>query len=519
MSPSIEIYDTTLRDGAQGEHVSFSVEDKLRIARRLDALGIHFIEGGWPGSNPKDDEFFKNRPRLKTAKLVAFGSVGRRARDPMLKSLVAARADLFTVFGKSWDLAVRRALRVPLEENLRQIIHSIAFLRRKRPVFFDAEHFFDGFRANRDYALAVLKAAEQGGATRLILCDTNGGSLPTDVHRIVLEVRRRTRVPLGIHGHNDGELAVANSLAAVEAGAIQIHGTINGIGERCGNANLVSILPNLVLKKGIGCVTRRQLRRLREVSRFVDELLNRAPADHQPYVGDSSFAHKGGVHVSAILRDRRIYEHVDPMEVGNRQRILISDQSGRAGLIYKAAEYGLKVRRDPVARRLLEEIKELERGGFEFEGAEASLEIRLKKALGRHRRFFRLIGFRVIDEKRSAGEAPRAEATIRIEVDGELEHTAAVGVGPVNALDNALRKALERFYPELREVRLVDYKVRVLPAGSGTASRVRVLIESRDGREKWGTVGVSENIIEASWVALVDSLEYKLMRGKKSGTR
>ena len=354
----------------------------------------------------------------------------------------------------------------------------------------------------------------------MILCDTNGGSLPSDVHRIVLEVRRRTRIPLGIHGHNDGELAVANSLAAVEAGAIQIHGTINGIGERCGNANLVSILPNLVLKKGIGCVTHRQLRQLREVSRFVDELLNRAPADHQPYVGDSSFAHKGGVHVSAILRDRRIYEHVDPREVGNRQRILISDQTGRSGLIYKASEYGLKVKaRDPVARRLLEELKELERGGFEFEGAEASLEIRLKKALGRHRRFFRLVGFRVIDEKRSAGEPPRAEATIQIEVDGELEHTAANGVGPVNALDNALRKALERFYPRLREVRLVDYKVRVLPAGNGTASRVRVLIESRDGREKWGTVGVSENIIEASWMALVDSLEYKLMRGGKSGRR
>ncbi len=521
MKKTVQLYDTTLRDGTQGENISFSVDDKIRIARRLEEIGISFIEGGWPGSNPKDDQFFK-RARggrglgLRRARLVAFGSTRKKGvraeKDRILEGLLRAGTSTVTIFGKSWDLHVRSALRASLQENLCLIHDSITFLKRRvDTVFFDAEHFFDGFRANRIYALKVLKTACEAGADLIVLCDTNGGSLPQAIGDAVARVSKVADVPLGIHCHNDGELAVANSLEAVSRGVTQVHGTINGIGERCGNTNLVSLIPDLRLKTEIPCVTNGQLAKLREVSRFVDELANRIPFPQQPYVGDSAFAHKGGVHVSAMLKDRKTYEHILPERVGNRRRFLISEQSGRSAILDKARRFGLKLTGSS-GKGLARHLKDLESKGYEFEGAEASFEMLVKRSLNRHGPLFRLIGFRVIDEKRSLGEAPHAEATIQIEVDGQVEHTAANGVGPVNALDNALRKALERFYPELREVKLVDYKVRVLPAGRGTASLVRVLIESRDKKGEWNTVGVSENIVEASWIALVDSLEYKLMR-------
>ncbi|MBI2982121.1 MAG: citramalate synthase [Deltaproteobacteria bacterium] len=514
----VDLYDTTLRDGAQGEGISFSVEDKLRVSQKLDQLGISYIEGGWPGSNPKDDEFFSRKLKLRSAKLVAFGSTRRpgvkTSQDRVLKALLKAGTSVVTIFGKSWDLHVREALRASLDENLDMIHDSVSFLKgRVDQVFFDAEHFFDGFKANRSYALKAVQAARDAGADLIVLCDTNGGTLPSEVSEIIRTVRRTPRTPLGIHCHNDGELAVANSLAAVKEGVVQVHGTVNGFGERCGNANLISIAANLKLKMGIPSLSDLQLKRLRETSRFVDELMNRGHVAHQPFVGDSAFAHKGGIHASAIMKNRKTYEHIDPSSVGNRRRILISEQSGRSNIHYKARQFGLKLK-EGETKQLLGDLKDLENRGFEFEGAEASFEILMKKVVKKHRRFFRLIGFRVIDEKRTVGEAPFAEATIQMEVDGKVEHTAANGVGPVNALDNALRKALERFYPKLKEVQLVDYKVRVLPGPAGTSSLVRVLIESQDKKEKWGTVGVSENIIEASWMALVDALEYKLMRGK-----
>lgn len=530
MSKSIvELYDTTLRDGTQSEDISFTVEDKIRISEKLDELGIHYIEGGWPGSNPKDNEFFVKAPALKHAKLVAFGSTRRRgvaaSRDKTLEALLKAETPVITIFGKSWDLHVREALHVSLEENLDLIRDSIEFLKKHvDQVIYDAEHFFDGYRASPEYAVKTIRAATDAGADRVVLCDTNGGRLPSEITEIVAAASRELRAPLGtgpqavpllgIHCHNDGELAVANSLAAVQAGAAQIHGTINGIGERCGNANLVSLIPNLKLKMGIGCVTDDQLRKLREVSRFVDELANREPFGHQPYVGESAFAHKGGVHVSAVLKNQATYEHVPPELVGNRQRVLISDLAGQSSILYKAREFGVDLdAKDPATKKIVQEIKDLENKGYQFEGAEASFEILMRRAMKKYRPFFNLVAFRVIDEKMERrGGTTTAEATIQIEVEGKMEHTAARGHGPVNALDFALRKALERFYPQIKEVELVDYKVRVLPAGKGTASQVRVLIESRDKTDRWGTVGVSENIIEASWQALVDSLEYKLLR-------
>ncbi|HSA58088.1 MAG TPA: citramalate synthase [bacterium] len=528
MNTVVELYDTTLRDGTQAEDISFTVEDKLRIAEKLDELGIHYIEGGWPGSNPKDDEFFQRAMKkgrgglsLKKAKLAAFGSTrhsgAAASKDKNLAALVRAGTPAVTIFGKSWDFHVKAALHVSFEENLELIHDSIAFLKKHfDDVLYDAEHFFDGYKANPEYALKTIEAASAAGADRIVLCDTNGGNLPADVSRIILEVRRGFSAPLGIHCHNDAELGVANSLAAVEAGAGQIHGTINGIGERCGNANLVSIIPNLKLKMGIESVTDAQLRKLREVSRFVDELANRKPWNHQPYVGDSAFAHKGGVHVSAVLKNQATYEHIRPESVGNDRRVLVSDLAGRASVVYKAREFDIELNpKDAVVKRIVDEVKDLESKGYEFEGAEASFEILMRRALKTYKPFFKLIEFRVIDEKTEKG--PRAEATVKIAVDGVEEHRVAEGSGPVNALDRALREALERFYPAIKEVELVDYKVRVLPAGLGTASQVRVLIESRDKTGKlgsWGTVGVSENIIEASWQALVDSLEYKLLQSK-----
>jgi len=520
----IEIYDTTLRDGAQAEDVSFSVEDKLRVAQKLDELGAHFIEGGWPGANPKDIEFFRTIKTipLKHAKMVAFGSTRRASntvrKDPTLRALLDAETRYVTLFGKSWTLHVTDALGISLKKNLELIGDSVAFLKdHGRQVFYDAEHFFDGYKADPAYALATLARAQAVGAERLILCDTNGGTMPWEIKRIVAEVAREVGVPLGIHAHNDADMAVANSLIALEQGVLQVQGTINGIGERCGNANLSSILPNLNLKMKREAITAGQLTHLREVSHFVAELANLIPNKHQPYVGDSAFAHKGGVHIDAVRKNPMTYEHIRPELVGNRQRLLISDHAGTSSLAGKAEEFHLTLRkRHPKTRELLAALKTLEHDGYQFEGAEGSFELLMRRILGKHKPSFELIGFRVIVEKRRADEEPISEATIMVKVGTAVEHTAAVGAGPVNALDHALRKALEKFYPHLRDVRLLDYKVRVLAASKGTASRVRVLIESGDQKEKWGTVGVSENIMEASWQALADSIEYKMVKERRS---
>ncbi len=520
MTARVDLYDTTLRDGTQGEDVAFSVADKVRIAHRLDELGIRYIEGGWPGSNPRDIDFFDavKRERFGQARIAAFGST-RRSRlsaedDPNLQALLQAETPVVTIFGKSWDLHVHDALRISLEENLELIHDSVRFLKgRVEEVVYDAEHFFDGYAENPEYALKTLEAAASAGADVIVLCDTNGGSTVRQVAAATAVVVGRFGRPVGVHTHNDAELAVANTLAAVEAGARHVQGTINGFGERCGNANLVSIIPNLQLKMGYQVVAPAQLARLRDISRYVYELANIAPLKRQPYVGDSAFAHKGGVHVSAVQRNARTYEHVDPSLVGNRTRVLVSDLSGRSNIVAKAAELGIDLAgKDPITQEVLDRIKALEHKGYQFEGAEGSFELLMKRALGRHGPAFELLGFRVISEKRAPQESTLAEATVMVRVDGQVEHTAAVGDGPVHALDRALRKALERFYPELREVRLTDYKVRILNGRDGTAAVTRVLIESSDHEDKWSTVGVSENIIQASWEALIDAIEYKIAK-------
>src|SRR3990170_4036243 len=516
----IEIFDTTLRDGAQTEDISFSVEDKLRITEKLDELGVHYIEGGWPGSNPKDVEYFKKVKKLhfQNSKIVAFGSTHRPRHkvdeDITLKALIDSRAETVTIFGKTWDFHVTEALRIPLEENLDIINNSISYLKRHvNTVFFDAEHFFDGYKGNPEYAMQCLTVAQNAGADCLVLCDTNGGKLPNEVRSTVDSVMKVFRVPVGIHAHNDSECAVANSIVAIESGAAQVQGTINGLGERCGNANLCSLIPDLQIKLGISCIRDEQIRRLRDVSRFVNEIANLRHFKRQPFVGDSAFAHKAGIHVSAIRKRPETYEHMKPELVGNSQRVLISDLAGKSNVLRKAEEFGILLDPDsPQVQDMVTTLKNLENEGFQFEGAEASFELLMKKSLGLHRRFFDLIGFRVIVEKRKEGEEPISEATIMLKVGGHIEHTAATGNGPVNAIDHALRKALDKFYPELKDVVLHDYKVRVLAAGRGTSAKVRVLIESGDEDKKWGTVGVSENIIEASYQALVDSIEYKLLK-------
>ncbi len=517
----IEIYDTTLRDGSQAEDVNFSVEDKLRITEKLDEFGVHYIEGGFPGANPKDARYFRKagKLQLQNAAVVAFGSTHRAGikveNDGNVKSILAAETGIATIFGKSWDFHVKHALRISLKENLDIIYNTIRYLReRLDKVFFDAEHFYDGYKDNPDYAVKSLLAAREAGADCLVLCDTNGGTLPGEVKKITSEIKKVLKSPIGIHAHNDSECGVANSVIAVQAGARQVQGTINGLGERCGNANLCSIIPNLQIKLGYGCITERQLNRLMETSRFVNEIANLRHFKRQPYVGESAFAHKGGMHVSAIAKRPETYEHIRPELVGNSRRILISDLAGRSNVLRKAEEFGLHIDKDsPQLMEILATIKDLENRGFQFEAAEASFELLMKKTLGLHRRFFDLIGFRVIVEKRKEGEEALSEATIMVKVGGHIEHTAATGDGPVNALDNALRKAIENFYPQLKAVKLIDYKVRVLAAGRGTSAKVRVLIESGDAAAgRWNTVGVSENIIEASWQALVDSIEYKLLK-------
>jgi len=516
MSKRIEIYDTTLRDGTQGESINFSVTDKIRIAEALDDLGVDYIEGGWPGSNPRDVAFFDEARnlKLKTARVAAFGATRRRSftceQDPNIQALLAAETSVVTIFGKSWELHVEEALRINLEENLELIFDSVRYLsERVETLIYDAEHFFDGYKSNPEYALQTLRAAVAGNAKRIVLCDTNGGSLPDEVSEATRIVTEVVSVPVGIHCHNDGELAVANSLAAIGAGAQHIQGTINGYGERCGNANLCSVIPNLELKLGREVVGSEQLRHLRETANLVSEIANLSLQSSAAFVGDSAFAHKGGVHVSAVERNPRTYEHVEPELIGNRRRVLVSDLSGRGNLLAKARELQIDLDSE---QSVLEELKRLEHDGYEFEAAEASFELLVSRLRDGRKPYFELLGFRVIDEHQG-NRMPMSEATVKIQVGDHEEHTVATGNGPVNALDRALHRALVKFYPSLEKVHLVDYKVRVLQSSlSGSASLVRVLISSGDGESKWGTVGVSANIVEASWHALVDSVEYKLMK-------
>jgi 2-isopropylmalate synthase len=499
--------------------MAFSVEDKLKIAAKLDYLGVSYIEGGWPGSNPKDLEFFQ-RVRalgLQRARVAAFGSTRRPStsvrQDGNLQALLEAGTEVVTIFGKAWDFHVLRALETTLEENLAMIRDTVAYLKDLGlEVVFDAEHFFDGYRHNPDYALRVLGEASEAGADWLVLCDTNGGTLPWELEQMVSEVQREYDVPLGIHAHNDGACGVANSLAAVRLGARQVHGTINGYGERCGNADLTAVIPNLELKMKRRCLPEGHLVRLTEVSHYVSEVANMPRHNNQPFVGYGAFAHKGGVHVSALLKDSLTYEHINPEAVGNRRRVLVSELSGLSNLLYKARELNLDINAyDAETRKVIKQIKELENQGFQFEGADASLELLLRRAFGQYRDFFQLENLKILIEKQETGGIG-AEAVIKLRVNDETVHTAAEGDGPVNALDNALRKALTEFYPFISDMHLTDYKVRVLDGAEGTAAKVRVLIESADQKETWSTVGVSENIIEASWQALVDSLNYMLMK-------
>jgi len=519
MLRTIELFDTTLRDGSQGEKIAFSVEDKLNIARRLDEFGIHFIEGGWPGSNPKDAAFFEKarKERWQNSRLTAFGSTRRAGSTPEsdinLQMLLQAETPAISLFGKTWTLHATKALGVSLEENLELIYSSVAYLKRRgREIIYDAEHFFDGYKQDADYAIKTLEAAKQGGADVLALCDTNGGSLPTEIFEITKLIKQKFDCEIGIHAHNDGELAVANTLSAVQAGASHVQGTINGFGERCGNVNLIPVIANLQLKLGCRCVADEALSQLKDLSGYVYEIANVATRDEAAFVGNSAFAHKGGIHVSAVMKDPRLYEHVRPETVGNGRRVLVSDLSGRSNVVYKMAELGLETAGSKEVKAVVRQVKALENNGYYFEAAEASFELLVERQRNKVPAFFSLSGLRIIVEKDGRGD-PSSEASIRVSVDGHIEHTAAEGDGPVNALDNALRKALIRFYPEISLVKLVDYKVRVLSGDeTGTASRVRVLIESQAAEQRWSTMGVSENIIEASLNALVDSFSYFLYK-------
>jgi 2-isopropylmalate synthase len=515
----ITIYDTTLRDGAQTVGISFSLNDKLLIAEALDRLRIDFIEGGWPGSNPKDDQFFQEirKKHLRHSRIAAFGSTRRKnvppAKDKLLQALVASKAKIITIVAKTWDFHVTHALNISLEDNLRLIYDTIAYLKDKGlQVFLDAEHFFDGFESNEDYSYRIIRRAGEAGADMIVFCDTNGGTMPDEARQIVEKTARETALSIGVHFHNDAGLAVANSIAAMQAGAVSVQGTANGYGERCGNTNLMTLLPTLVLKMGYRCSAENSLIHLTETSRFISETANLAHDERFPYVGDNSFAHKGGIHVSGLRKDTRTYEHIDPGKVGNRRKVLISELSGKSNIIFKARELGIELKnRVTLPAELLKKIKTLEDQGFQFEASEGSFELLIREAIGEYKPFFKLKGFRVISEMSGSEKLP-CEATIKVEVGGKIEHTAANGYGPVEALDNALRKALEKFYPEIKEIQLSDYKVRVLNEKSGTGGAVRVLVDQRRKTEHWGTVGVSMDIIEASWKALVDGIEYMLFK-------
>lgn len=521
---AMQLYDTTLRDGTQGENINFSVRDKLEITRFLDECGIHYIEGGWPGSNPRDAQFFEQAASLslKTARLTAFGATRRPNIDPdddaNLRALLDSATPAVAIFGKSWDLHVERIMENTLEENLSMIHDSVTFLRQQgREVVYDAEHFFDGFRDNPAYALKTLKTAAKAGADFLVLCDTNGGTLPHQITQILLRVKEELgggdgEPRLGIHTHNDCGLAVANAVAAVQEGAVMVHGTVNGYGERCGNADLTSLIPILQVKMGIPVVREDQLQKLKRLSRFVSETANQVPVHNRPFVGKSAFAHKGGIHVSAIMKEPRAYEHMLPETVGNARRVLVSDLSGKSNVEYKARELGVRLGGNGCdTREIVDRIKHLEEQGYQYDVAEGSLKILLQKITEQFEPLFELESFRVTIEK-DRNQPCSAHATIKISVDGKGEITAAEGDGPVSALDNALRKALDKFFPGLDAMRLVDFKVRVIDGTVGTAANVRVLIESRDRDDIWSTVGVSEDIIEASWQALADSFHYKLAK-------
>ena len=528
----IMLYDTTLRDGTQGENISFSAREKIQIAQRLDDFGIHYIEGGWPGSNPRDMEFFDlaQKTEFKHARITAFGSTRKPgidpADDPNLQALIESNTPAATIFGKTWDLHVEQVMNNTLAENLAMIRDSVSFLKgHGREVVYDAEHFFDGFKDNRAYALETLKAAVDAGAAFLVLCDTNGGTLTFELVSIIDDVRRTLAekynttpddlpFKLGIHTHNDSGLAVANSIEAVQAGATMVQGTINGYGERCGNADLTSIIPILFYKMDRKCVPQESMLKLKSLSRFVSETANMIPLNSRPFVGKSAFAHKGGIHVSAIMKVSRAYEHMDPEMVGNKRRVLVSDLSGKSNIEYKAKELGIELGTNGYdSRKIASEIKRMEQEGYQFDVADASFKILLEKFTDQYKPLFELKSFRVHIEK-DADRPCSAHATIKVSVGGKEEITAAEGEGPVSALDNALRKALDKFYPELAAMRLIDFKVRVIDGRKGTAARVRVTIESRDQDDIWNTVGVSEDIIEASWHALAESVQYKLARGK-----
>jgi len=520
----IYIYDTTLRDGTQAEGVNVSVEDKLRITEKLDDFGIHYIEGGWPGSNPKDDKYFKQVKslKLKNSKISAFGSTRRHylkvEDDPLVINLVKAETPVITIFGKAWDLHVVQALKTSLEKNLEMVFDTIQFLKKYADeVVFIGEHFFDGYKYNPEYAYKVVKTAEEAGADFVVFADTNGGTLPNELEKIIKEIKEKgLNTKLGIHTHNDSDTAVWNSIVAVFNGIVQVHGTINGFGERCGNANLCSIIPNLSLKLGYETIPKENIRKLKEVANFVADLVNLPVPKNMPYVGDSAFAHKGGVHASAVLKNSRLYEHIEPEAVGNRRKILVSDLAGKSNIIYKLKEFGIEIdEKDPRLAELVKKIKKLENEGYHFEAAEASLEILVRKYLGMFKDYFDLDSYRVFIMKRLGDISPVSEATVRIKVENEYQHTVSLGNGPVNALDRALRKALINVYPSLKEIELIDYKVRIVNELEGTGAKIRVLVESRDKKRKWGTVGVSDNIIEASWQAVVDSFVYKLMKDEE----
>jgi len=523
------LYDTTLRDGTQGENINFSAEEKIKIAQRLDDIGIHYIEGGWPGSNPRDKRFFElaKSIHLNNAELTAFGSTRRPGRAPEDDANVAALLEsgtaVVTIFGKSWDLHVEKVMNNTLDENLAMIKETVVYLKeKKRQVIYDAEHFFDGYKKNTDYAMQTLLSAIDAGADVVVLCDTNGGSLPFEIESITRQVhillgeRAKAQgdspVKIGIHAHNDSGMAAANSITAVRAGAQLVQGTINGYGERCGNADLISIIPVLCLKMDRRCISNSNLNKIKHLSRFVSETANIVPLNTRPFVGKSAFAHKGGIHVSAIMKEPRAYEHVDPELVGNHRRVLVSDLSGKSNVEYKAKELGIELGRNGHdTGEIVSKIKQLEQEGYQFDAAEGSLRILMEKFTDQFTPSFELESFRVTIEK-DKNRPCSAHATIKISVDDRQEITAAEGQGPVSALDNALRKALDNFFPKLNSMGLVDFKVRVIDGRAGTAAKVRVLIESRDQDEIWSTIGVSEDIIEASWQALADSVQYKLSK-------
>jgi len=520
MKNKITIFDTTLRDGEQGEGISFTVEDKLAIVHLLDDLGVDYIEGGWPGSNPKAVEFFDRmkQEKLKNAKLVSFGSTMRKAskkaeKDMNLKSLIETNTPAVCIFGKAWDLHVLEIFKISLEDNLRLITESVKFLKDKgKEVIFDAEHFFDGYKENQEYALKVLEAALSGGADILSLCDTNGGCLPFEIEDITVKIKESfPEALLGVHFHNDSGCSVANSLAAVRAGVRHVQGTINGIGERCGNADLSMIIPGLQLKMGFDVLKKGQLQNLTNVAHHISEIANQTLSTNHPYVGYSAFTHKAGVHVNAIQKNKRSYEHLDPELVGNRRRVLISELSGKSNLLVKAEAMGVDLSKNSEhTKELLEKIKELEHYGYQFEEGEASFEVLVKRQLGEHKPLFELINLHVFNEKHNHKEDVIVEASLKIKIKNEIIHTVSDGNGPVDAMDKALRLAIERFYPEITNIYLADYKVRVLDSKDGAKAAVRVIIKSTDGKDVWGTVGVSSNIIEASWQALVDSIEYRI---------